>query len=60
MKLRYAIIFAIIALVLSACTLAADITPPPGYVAPTPMPTLGPLFPSQAPDIYRNPTQDAD
>jgi mono/diheme cytochrome c family protein len=51
MKLRYAIIFAIIALVLSACTLAADITPPPGYVAPTPMPTLGPLFPSKAPDI---------
>jgi mono/diheme cytochrome c family protein len=51
MKLRYAIIFAIIALVLSACTLAADITPPPGYVAPTPMPTLGPLFPSQAPEV---------
>jgi mono/diheme cytochrome c family protein len=36
---------------LSACTLAADITPPPGYAAPTPLPTLGPLFPSQAPDI---------
>ncbi|MCJ7433284.1 MAG: cytochrome c, partial [Anaerolineales bacterium] len=52
MKLRYAIIFAIIALALSACTLAADITPPPGYVAPTPMPTLGPLFPSQVPDIH--------
>ena len=51
MKLRYAFIFAIIALALSACTLAADVTPPPGYVAPTPQPTLGPLFPAQAPDI---------
>jgi mono/diheme cytochrome c family protein len=51
MKLRYATIFAIIALALSACTLAADVTPPPGYLAPTPQPTLGPLFPAQAPDI---------
>jgi len=52
MKLRYTIIFAIIAFALSACTLAADITPPPNYVAPSPMPTLGPLFPSQAPNIH--------
>ena len=53
MKFRNALILTISALLLAACnyTLAADITPPPGYVAPTPMPTLGPLFPSQAPDI---------
>ena len=53
MKLRYAFIIAITAILLTACnfTLAADITPPPGYVPPTPMPTLGPLFPSSAPDI---------
>ena len=53
MKLRYPIILAITATLLAACnfTLAADVTPPPGYVAPTPAPTLGPLFPASAPDI---------
>lgn len=53
MKFRHTIIFAIIALLLTACnfTLAEDVTPPPGYVAPTPQPTLGLLYPSNAPDI---------
>lgn len=53
MKLRYAIIFilALAAITLNACTLASDVTPPPDYVAPTPMPTLGPLFPASAPSI---------
>ena len=32
-------------------TLASDVTPPPGYVPPTPAPTLGPLYPDQAPDV---------
>jgi mono/diheme cytochrome c family protein len=52
MKFRHAIIVAGSALLLAACnfTLAADVTPPPGYVAPTPLPTLGPLFPAVAPD----------
>lgn len=51
MKFRFAIITAI-TLTLSACnfTLAEDITPPPGYVPPTAMPTLGPLYPAQAPN----------
>jgi mono/diheme cytochrome c family protein len=52
MKLRIlAIIFT--AFFLSACTfsLAEDVTPPPNYVPPTPMPTLGPLFPAEAPSI---------
>ena len=37
----------------SACnfTLAEDVTPPPNYVSPTPAPTLGPLFPAEAPSI---------
>ena len=50
MKFRSAIILAL-ALLLSACnfTLAEDVPPPPGYVPPTPAPTLGPLFPTQAP-----------
>ena len=50
MNFRPAILFAL-AFLLSACnfTLAQDVTPPPGYVPPTPMPTLGPLFPAQAP-----------
>ena len=53
MKLRHAILLTSIAILLTACnfTLAADVTPPPGYVEPTPMPTLGPLSPASAPDI---------
>ncbi len=53
MKLRHTIILAIAATLLAACNfrLAADVTPPPGYVAPTPAPTLGPLYPSSAPDL---------
>jgi len=54
MKFRFAIIAALATLTfLSACnfTLAEDITPPPNYVPPTPAPTLGPLYPAQAPSI---------
>ena len=53
MKLRYPIILAIVTTLLTACnfTLAADVTPPPGYIPPTPAPTLGPLYPASAPDI---------
>lgn len=53
MKLRHTIILAISATLLAACnfTLAADVTPPPGYVPPTPAPTLGPLYPASAPKI---------
>ncbi len=53
MKLRHSIILTISAALLAACnfTLAADVTPPPGYVAPAPAPTLGPLYPASAPDI---------
>ena len=53
MKLRHTIFLAIIAVLLAACnfTLAQDVTPPPGYVAPTPQPTMGPLYPASAPDV---------
>ncbi len=53
MKLRHALIITILTVLITACsfTLAADVTPPPGYVPPTPMPTLGPLFPASAPDV---------
>ena len=52
MKFRL-ITLVLFAAFLSACnfTLAEDITPPPGYVPPTPLPTLGNLFPGQAPSI---------
>ena len=52
MKLRHTLLLAIIAILLAACnfTLAEDVTPPPNYVAPTPMPTMGPLYPASAPD----------
>jgi mono/diheme cytochrome c family protein len=51
MKLRY-FTFALIAVLLAACnfTLAEDVTPPPNYKPPTAVPTMGPLFPSAAPD----------
>ncbi len=51
MKLHYLILTAL-AILLSACnvTLAEDITPPPGYVHPTPVPTLV-LYPSKAPSV---------
>ncbi len=53
MKLRHTILLAIIAVFLTACnfTLAEDVTPPPNYVEPTPMPTLGPLYPASAPSV---------
>ncbi len=55
MKYPLTIIILATIVLLTACdfTLAEDITPPPGFIAPTPMPTLGPLYPSSAPDIDR-------
>ena len=51
MKLRIPILLISATIILTACnfTLAEDVTPPPNYVPPTPAPTLGPLFPAQAP-----------
>ena len=53
MKFRHIIFLAIGSVLLSAFnfTLAADVTPPPNYIPPTPMPTLGPMYPASAPDI---------
>jgi mono/diheme cytochrome c family protein len=50
MKFRISLLF-ILTLLLSACnfTLAEDVTPPPGYIPPTPVPTLA-LIPSRAPN----------
>ncbi|MEP7135626.1 MAG: c-type cytochrome, partial [Chloroflexota bacterium] len=54
MKFRIVLLIAL-ATLLSACnlTLAEDVTPPPGYVPPTLMPTMGPLFPPQAPNVEK-------
>lgn len=51
MKRRVLLTFALLTLLLTACnfSLAEDITPPPGYVSPTPAPTLEPAFPAQPP-----------
>jgi mono/diheme cytochrome c family protein len=51
MKLSPLILFVASAITLTACnfTLAQDVTPPPDYVPPTPMATLGPLFPAHTP-----------
>ncbi|GAB4498643.1 MAG: hypothetical protein OHK003_11610 [Anaerolineales bacterium] len=53
MKLRHLFLLAVVTIFLAACnqTLAADVTPPPNYKPPTPVPTLGPLYPAQAPDV---------
>lgn len=58
MKLRHIFLLTLGTILLAACnmTLAADVTPPPDYIPPTPMPTLGPLFPGQAPDIENGKT----
>jgi len=46
MKSRAILLLILTALALSACSLADDITPPPGYKSPVPQPTAGPVFPS--------------
>jgi mono/diheme cytochrome c family protein len=58
MKFRHILFLAIGTILLTACnmTLAADVTPPPNYVPPTPIPTLGPRYPASAPDIANGET----
>lgn len=53
MKFLFILVISLSALALTSCdfTLASDITPPPDYVSPTPMPTLGALYPAVAPDV---------
>jgi len=53
MKFRNIALFALVAILLTACnlSLAEDITPPPGYIPPTAGPTMGPLYPPQAANI---------
>jgi len=53
MKLRSILFIALLSVLLAACnmSLAEDVAPPPDYIAPTPQPTLGPIFPAQAPDL---------
>ncbi|MEW6092731.1 MAG: c-type cytochrome [Chloroflexota bacterium] len=51
----HTIIILLGALVLSACnfSLAEDITPPPNYVSPTPLPDIGTFYPEEAPSPGR-------
>lgn len=46
------LLLATLSFLLAACnvTLAEDITPPPGYISPTPVPTLV-LYPAKAPSV---------
>ncbi|MGE5463598.1 MAG: c-type cytochrome, partial [Syntrophothermus sp.] len=52
MKLRSLILITSLPILLAACnfSLAEDVTPPPGYVPPTPLPTLV-LSPAQVPSV---------
>jgi mono/diheme cytochrome c family protein len=53
MKFSCIILFTLLTIINASCnfTLAEDVTPPPNYVPPTPAPTLGPLYPAQAPSV---------
>jgi len=55
MKFRTLAIILLLGGALSACSfsLAEDITPPPGYQSPTPLPTVGPLYPAEPPSPGR-------
>lgn len=53
MKSRLLALAAALLFGLGACTLADDITPPPGYQSPTPEPTLAALYPSAPPSPAR-------
>jgi mono/diheme cytochrome c family protein len=52
MKLRHLTLLTLCTILIAACnyTLAEDVTPPPGYVSPTPAPTLV-LIPPQTPNV---------
>jgi mono/diheme cytochrome c family protein len=53
MKRITAFLLITFSLLLTACnlSLAEDVAPPPGYIAPTAQPTLGPLYPAAAPNL---------
>jgi mono/diheme cytochrome c family protein len=55
MKYRWLALVTFLSVGLAACslTLAEDITPPPGYLSPTPPPTTGPLYPPAPPSPQR-------
>ncbi len=54
MKLRLALLLVVV-IILSACnfSLAEDVTPPPGYASPTPLPDVGLLYPAKPPSPAR-------
>ncbi|NJN80550.1 MAG: hypothetical protein HC797_08805, partial [Anaerolineales bacterium] len=53
MKFSHFLYVSIFTIAISACnmTLAQDVQPPSNYVAPTAVPTLGALYPVNAPDV---------
>ncbi len=53
MRSFFPLILVSAAILLAGCnfTLAEDVTPPPDYVPPSPMPTLGALHPASAPQV---------
>jgi hypothetical protein len=49
MKYRLITLIVFLSMVLASCSLAEDITPPPGYQSPTSLPVTGPATPTQEP-----------
>ncbi len=60
MKFRLTILIVLLSLALAACSLAEDITPPPGYVSPTSIPTLAPATQTPVPPVAATPTPTSE
>ncbi len=60
MKFRLTILVVLLSLVLAACSLAEDITPPPGYASPTSIPTLAPATQTPEPPAAATPSPTSE
>ena len=60
MKFRLTILVVLLALALAGCSLAEDITPPPGYASPTSVPTIVPATQTPKPPSAPAPTPTSE
>ncbi len=60
MKFRLTILVVLLALALAGCSLAEDITPPPGYASPTSVPTIVPATQTPKPPSTATPTPTSE
>lgn len=60
MKFRLTILVVLLSLALAACSLAEDITPPPGYASATSIPTIAPATQTPKPPSAPTPTPTSE